>query len=101
MHTINKAGFIIIMGLLSACANQPKEIVNAPLKLSEASETKTHVCGSYGCEDALRERCEGSDFRILNQDTLNKHDSRKDHATGVWHNTRTESVKYVFKCVTE
>lgn len=94
----------ITITLVTACSSTPmaeKPDMQAPLKLSEANETMTHNCGSYGCDDQLRDRCEGSDFRILSQDTANKYSSRKNNVTGGFVNSRTESVNIVFKCLPE
>ena len=94
----------IIVTLVTACSTTPideKPNMQSPLKLSEANETMNHSCGSYGCDDQLRERCEGSDFRILSQDTANKYNSRKNNVTGGFDNNRTESVNIVFKCLPE
>lgn len=103
MKTILKLNvFAFLATGLMACSSTSltdKPMVQAPLKLSEAGTALRQTCGSYGCDDTLRSRCNGSDFRILNQNTRNKHNSKKNYTTGNWENSRTETVDIVFKCL--
>ncbi len=103
MKTIFKSSVFIFaaMGVI-ACSSTPlaeKPDVQAPLKLSDAGTVLRQTCGSYGCDDTLRSRCNGSDFRILNQDSSSKYNSKKNEVTGGFDTSRSESVNVIFKCV--
>lgn len=103
MKYILKLSVFIFLTIGSvACSSTPlaeKPDVQTRLKLSDAGTVLRQTCGSYGCDDTLRSRCNGSDFRILNQDTRNKYNSKKNEVTGGFDTSRTESVNVVFKCV--
>ncbi len=103
MKFIKYIGLAVIALGVASCGSTAKtgeqSPVQSPLKLSSAGEVLSQTCASYGCDEVLRKRCDGGDFRILNQGTRNKYNNKKNHVTGTWSTTRKESVKILFKCV--